>query len=38
MQLGVCAEFDTRRLFSHPSAEGGKFNTCIQQCDLVKSL
>ena len=25
VQSDVCAEFDTRRLFSHPAAESGKF-------------
>ncbi len=25
VQNNVCAEFDTRRLFSHSSAESGKF-------------
>ncbi len=43
VQNDVCAVFDTRRLFSHSAAEGGKvsqnfksdFKTCTNKCDFV---
>ncbi len=46
VQNDACAEFDTRRLFSHSSAEAGKFlcahlksefNTCTCEQDFVTS-
>lgn len=38
VQNDVCVGFDTRRLFSHLSADGGKFFCAHQKSDFEQDL
>ena len=38
MQNDVCAEFEARRLFSHPSAEGVTFLCYHLKCEFLRYI